>query len=216
MMDINIVIKAESMEDLRDQIAKAFDVFFPAVEVRQPSMTAPAALLQGVGVQDDAPPAPGTYRHPESGDVVDAPVEAEKPKRTRGKAKDAPVGEPAGTVAAGSDGSQSSAGATSAQPVEASPSSTDTGGSPRVMSAAEAEKVQHKDTVAEWTEGGSTFKLNRDEVIDAARAFIAGHKDGKERGNAIVKGINASLGYGRVSELPDDQLQAFIDLLGKA
>ena len=91
------------------------------------------------------------------------------------------------------------------------------------MTAAEAEAwasgpppEKARAVVATLEAGPNTLDFTREEVIDAARAFIAGHKDGKEKGNAIVKGLVASMGFPRVSELPDDRMQEFLTLLDGA
>lgn len=207
---IHINIAVQSLDELREELLRQFGPLFPVAPLSSEAHPLPAPVLSGSATPADAPIA-DTY----VSDVKpepEAPAEAEKPKRTR-KAKDAPAGEPAGAsappTAAPSDP------APGAPPAEAaSPDAP--------MTAAQAEEARAPDAVpakavvATLSAGPNTLEFTREEVIDAARAFIAGHKDGKERGNAVVKGIVASMGFPRVSELPDDRMQEFLTLLDGA
>lgn len=201
--NIQITMAVQSLDELREELLRQFGPLLVGLGVSQPTKE-----LAPERARDEAPVA-DTY----VSDVKPEPVEAEKPKRTR-KGKDAPAGEPAGASAPPTEASPAAApGAEPAAPVSAD----------KPMTAAEAEAwasgpapEKARAVVATLEAGPNTLDFTREEVIDAARAFIAGHKDGKEKGNAIVKGLVASMGFPRVSELPDDRMQEFLTLLDGA
>jgi hypothetical protein len=194
---IHVSIQVQSLDELREELLRRFGPILAVPEVSLPANVVAPAI--------DAPVA-DTY----VSDVKPEPVEVEKPKRTR-KVKDAPAGEPAGAPAAPTEASSTAdAGAEPAAPA----SETDA-----PMTAAQAEAWASgggKAVVATLEAGPNTLTFSREEVIDAARAFIAGHKAGKEKGNAVIKGIVASMGFARVSELPDDRMQEFLQLMDEA
>jgi hypothetical protein len=201
--NIQITMAVQSLDELREELLRQFGPLLVGLGVSQPTKE-----LAPERARDEAPVA-DTY----VSDVKPEPVEAEKPKRTR-KGKDTPAGEPAGASAPPTEASPAAApGAEPAAPVSAD----------KPMTAAEAEAwasrpppEKARAVVATLEAGPNTLDFTREEVIDAARAFIAGHKDGKEKGNAIVKGLVASMGFPRVSELPDDRMQEFLTLLDGA
>lgn len=167
---VDLHIWANSIAELRDKLEHALAGFAPVVVLPEAASIGPEPVL----AQPEAP--------------QEAPAEAEKPKRAR-KAKDAPVGEPAGTVAADSAEQPDPASATSAQPATASPSSTDTAGS--------SPGVTHEQAKA------------------SAEAFMANHPDGKDQAKKEIRGYLATYGVSRVAELAAKDLQSFLsDLEG--
>lgn len=54
------------------------------------------------------------------------------------------------------------------------------------------------------------------EAVAVAKAFIDGYPQGKERGMAVVKGICATLGFEKVSVMPQDRIPELLDMLGEA
>lgn len=206
--NIQITMAVQSLDELREELLRQFGPLLVGLGVSQPTNVVSPERLSLVGTAGEAPVA-DTY----VSDVKPEPVEVEKPKRTR-KGKDTPAGEPAGASAPPTEASPAAApGAEPAAPVSAD----------KPMTAAEAEAwasgsppEKARAVVATLDAGPNTLDFTREEVIDAARAFIAGHKDGKEKGNAIVKGLVASMGFPRVSELPDDRMQEFLTLLDGA
>lgn len=176
---VDLHIRANSIQELHDKLAQALAGFG----------VVPAAVVA------DAAPAPGTYRHPESGDVVDAPVEAEKPKRTR-KVKEAEAPAAEGPSAPTADTKPASAGADTA-------SST----------ASAAEASQPSTEKAEPT--ASTSGVTHEQAKAAAEKFMAEHPDGKDQAKKEIRGYLATYGVSRVAELAAKDLQSFMsDLEG--
>lgn len=183
-MKIEVHVTAESLADLYRQLKEQVGELETHI-----SVPPPAEPVQWSGVVATAAamlgePAPA--------------AEPEKPKRTR-KPKEA-AAEPVPDLTP-------DAAATVAEPAGPTEPEAST-------SAAAAPSSQGSDTaIARWSESGIVVEMTRDDVLNAAREWIASHPEGKDRAAKLIKGMAASLGAGKVSDLPDSDMQAFVDLL---
>ena len=132
---VDLHIRANSIQELHNKLAQALAGFAP-VGVMLP--TAGSDMTPA-----DAAPAPGTYRHPESGDVVDAPVEAEKPKRTR-KTKEAEAPAAADPTPAAAQAAEEKP-APAEAPAEATPAAGSAVTHEQAKAAAEKFMAEHPD-----------------------------------------------------------------------
>lgn len=227
MMDIVLHVEAKTMGELRDQLTAALremgvtihpkansGPFHDATTV-PPGWTPPTQEEAEKAVAG-APSAPHTpTSEPESGAAPAAPTRERgqpspgKSRRTKAEiAEDelaglTPTAAPAATTSSGGDPKPDTSDAQPAKPSAASPEPG--------PATPEGMKI-----VATSIKDGVKMEMTRDEVIDAAKAFIAGYKGGRDRGNAMVKGFCVTLGFGRVSEVPADRMQELLDMMGEA
>lgn len=223
-MNIVVHVTAESLSDLYRQLKTQIGELEGLVSVPGADAPAPAyadrvtyarqgdymnsggpSLDAAAGILDQAAAMLGTVQ------AAEAPAaEPEKPKRTR-KAKEA-AGPFASSDAPAADEPKTVETATAPEAPAATTAASTSGSSPANGSAA-ASSPATGDIVARWSEGGSAFEMTRDDVLNAARDWISSHKEGKDRASKLIKGMVASLGAGKVSDLPDSDMQAFIELL---
>lgn len=199
----HIALTARSLADLHQQLATALG----GAQGLAWLATLPAASADAPPVEINITPRAETAVPVETApSETDPPAAEEAPKRRRRTKAEIQAAEEAEMAA------QAAADPTV---VEAAQEAVE---APPAKSAAEAAEVLAPAvrTVASWSDGGQTFNLTRNEVLDVARTFIASHPQGKDRGAAVIKGIAASHGFGKLSDVPDDLMQDVLDAINEA
>lgn len=63
--------------------------------------------------------------------------------------------------------------------------------------------------------GATDLLVTQDEAVSAVKAFIKNHKDGRARGEALIHGMLATLGFEKVTKMPEARLPELMQLMGE-